>query len=384
MNILAKTGLKETIFHELNQIEIFSRYTTIPESEIAECLDKKTRKTSNLMRVDPNPSVGFQWKLDSRIGEYKIRMWDFANSYWRGDVIDIVGKVLNLNSCNAQDFIVICEHIITNCHKEHPVEQSEIVIQPTGGILLTNFGLEFRECNKQDLQYWGRAGLDKNDLTIGKVYFINQYWIVGKNIVNYRYNSKDVCYGYLLDVIHNTLIWKLYFINRGRNDNKRARFITNNIYPLEAMHELVPALVLVITKSRGDCLVIRKLVSQALAHASLLSTGVGEITVTITNLTSETTRLPKLLVNELRKTYKYIFFNTDFDPEGIRSAKYHLKNYGIQPLFLTNGRGGTKDYGAKDTKDYRVKFGEAKSVKLIETIILKLISDIEKVDNMKL
>jgi hypothetical protein len=381
MRLSLKTSLKEKIFSELNQIEIFSRYTTIDAGDITNCLHNSNKKTNNPLRLDNNASVGFKWTLDNRSGDYKVKMYDFADSYWRGDVIDIVGKILHLNAMNNLEFIAICEHIIDHVDSNYPIGytiNTPVKVEAPG---VTEFGIRVRDFNKRDTDYWAKCGLDINDLLLGRVFAVEQYWILPSTTLCYRYSYTDPCYAYLLDNIGGILIWKLYFINRGKNGDKRARFITNNTYPLEAMNELKESMVLVITKSRGDTLVMRKLIDKQGQHASLSSTGEGEITVT--NLTSEAIRLSKELVAGLRKNHEYIYLNTDFDPEGIRCAKYHLRKFGIQPLFLTNGKGGTKNYGAKDIKDYVVKFGVARSVTLIGKIITKLIKELEEVSRMK-
>lgn len=54
----------------------------------------------------------------------------------------------------------------------------------------------------------------------------------------------------------------------------------------------------------------------------------------------------------------------DFDLAGIRSANIMRKKYGIQPFFLTNGKLGTKDYGAKDPAEYVEHHGKYEAFKL--------------------
>ena len=367
MNILTKTSLTNEIFSNLNQVAVFSKYTGIPEYEITKCLNNKNKKTNNILRIDNSASLGFMWALDKRTGEHKIKMYDFADSYWRGDIIDIVGKLLQLNPCNNMEFVKICEHIITNSNSETSLFHNTNVKAFKPNRDITQFGVEIRPFTNKDLEYWKRRGLDKTDLEKGLVFAINSYWVLPNDTLSYHYSPKDVCYGYLLDNIKGVSIWKFYFIHRGRDGDNRSRFITNNQYPLESFNELVPADILFITKSRGDKLITRKLFTQGF----LFST--GERTITVTNFTSESVRLTKTISNWIYSNYKIVFINTDFDREGIRCAQYHKKEYDMIPLFLTNGKYGTMDYGAKDIKDYIYKFGEHKSIDLINSVIENII-----------
>jgi len=383
MNLLSSNTLKDKILNELNQVETFSKYTGIPETEIAACLSNSNRKTNNLLRIDNSASLGFKWVIDKGTREYKIKMYDFADSIWRGDIIDIVGVILQLNPHNNKDFVQICTHILQYGYGTKPINYSITVEKKLNtNRIINTINVELRDFTERDLKYWKNVGLTPNDLVTGRIYAINRYSVNDSNYY-YKHNANDVCYGYLLDVVHNTQIWKLYFVNRGRNGDTRARFVTNNIYPLEAMHELKPATALVITKSRGDCLLLRKLLDK-IQKAANLSFLQGNITLCVTNFTTETARLSKPLFTALKKDYEYIFSNTDFDREGIRSAKHHLKHFGIQPLFLTNGKGGTKNYNAKDLRDYYKAFGEKRTLKLITDVIEKIVNDLLTVDRAKL
>lgn len=55
----------------------------------------------------------------------------------------------------------------------------------------------------------------------------------------------------------------------------------------------------------------------------------------------------------------------DFDLTGVKMANTLLKRYNIQPLFLTDGRFGTRDYGAKDISDYIELNGPSKALEII-------------------
>jgi len=381
MNILHKTNLKTKIFFELDQVELFSRYTDISTIEIDACLHNTNRKTHNRLRTDDHASVGFQWAPDKQTGRMKIRMFDFADPYWRGDIIDIAGKVLRLNANLPRDFVEICKHILLVGVAGSKASVHSIRVEKEKEVrTITPIGFTIRDYSKYDLQYWGKAGITKEDLIKARIFAVESAYN-SKGELMYVHRAKDVCYVLLLDCIQNTNVIKLYFINRGRHGDKRARFITNNIYPLEAMHELTKADVLVITKSRSDTIVIRKLLAQ-ISSTSFSFT--GGLTILVTNFTAETHRLTEALGNYLASTYKYVFINTDFDRAGRACAIYHLRKFGFQPLFLTNGRFGTKDYGAKDVRDYVMKFGVLKGQTLMLNTIENIVNDLILIDNRKI
>lgn len=372
MNILSTTNLKEFIICKLDQVLLFSKYTDIPIHDINLCLSNKNKKAINRLRTDEHPSVGFTWHFDRKLNEYKIKMYDFADSYWRGDLFEIVGKVLQLNSNNNLDFIKICEHIIQNGSNDAPVIYTTQLPKTKKEHTLTTFGITFRDFTKLDLSYWKETNLTKEDLIKNHVYAVDTYWNTNDGKILYRYNPKDVCYAYLLDNIKEHLIWKFYFINRGRNGDKRSRFITNNIYPLEALNELHNADILVITKSRADKLLLVKLLDEIkVCNLYFLQ---GNYTICVTNFATETAKLTKALVDSLKQNYRYICINPDFDAEGMRCAQYHWKTHKIPAYMLTNGRGGTKNYGAKDIRDYFKAFGKKKTIELLNTLVNNIVA----------
>ena len=68
-------------------------------------------------------------------------------------------------------------------------------------------------------------------------------------------------------------------------------------------------------------------------------------------LQSESQILDEDQWKDLSSRFKTIYTLLDFDLTGVRSSNKMRKKYGTIPKFYTNGRFGTKDFGAKDTSD---------------------------------
>ena len=136
----------------------------------------------------------------------------------------------------------------------------------------------------------------------------------------------------------------MYFVDVNKN-SKYPRFRTNNPYPFECLHELKSADRLIITKSRKDTILLRKLLKQLPFEPEL------DKQYIVTNFTSEGIRLNDKWGDTISKMYDKIYTLTDFDLQGVSCGNYHRKHYGFIPLFLTNGRFNTKDHGAKDISD---------------------------------
>jgi DNA primase len=68
---------------------------------------------------------------------------------------------------------------------------------------------------------------------------------------------------------------------------------------------------------------------------------------------------------DFSKRFKNVYSMYDFDLTGIRSANKMRKLYNIQPLFLTNGRFNSFNYGSKDPSDFVEKEGPQEFIKTI-------------------
>jgi len=110
---------------------------------------------------------------------------------------------------------------------------------------------------------------------------------------------------------------------------------------MEGIHSVKPCKYLIITKSYKDVIALRKL-----KHLGIDSLG----------LRSETIIASKKEFEFISKLSDNIFTLFDFDRVGVRMSIKMRDKFGTIPLFITNGRFNTIDYGAKDITDLIEKY----------------------------
>jgi len=224
---------------QLDQIKLFSIVTGISEIEIDECLSNRNRTTLNIMRCEQHPSVTFYYSKN------KIIMHDFADSRYRGDIIEITGIRLTLNCNTSSGFIKICNWIINKASESSVPKQvgtySIVNKRPT------EIDYVVREYDDDiDGRYWNKYHISKFDLLRERVYPVLSATITKSNEVStYTYNRYNRCY---VIILYPVFYAKLYFIDRNKQSNF-PRFITNYPYPIERPDLLVKGELLIIAKS---------------------------------------------------------------------------------------------------------------------------------------
>jgi hypothetical protein len=354
MKFIIEDSLKDSILNTINDEEIFSRYLSISEPEIQECISTN-RKIRNPLRKDEHPSLGFKEYWSN--GRRRVWMRDFADDYFDGDCFQLVGICIGRDCNNKKGFIDICRHILNHVHTDYTVNNSSLLKRAN---TIRKYDIEYKDFEYSELRYWNQYGITKEGLRqykVFSVYSINE----GNNRV-YSYKKSDTCYGYYLgkDSETGTILWKFYFPNRNK-DNILPRFITNNKYNVEALYELKPNDYLLLTKSRKDCLCLRNLLASS-----------GKPNVSVTNVNGEGAKLNDFQVSTFKSMYpKGIFTFMDFDWQGVKCMGFHKRTYDIKPLLLTRGRFGSIEYGAKDFSDYIANNGVKEATKLIESCYVR-------------
>jgi hypothetical protein len=343
MQLYDTVKMKDYILSEFSQIDIFSIYLQIDRSEIEYCLSNTSNKTNNVLRGDENPSLGFMWVQDRETGLAKIRMYDFANSHYRGDCFDLVALTLQLQSNNKIAFITICKDIIYTLNSyKFGNQPNQIVKIPEKEV--KKFDLTYRPWNTLDIDIWNGFGF--HILEINRHIFPIQSAKLDDGIrkeLIYFHSHNDPCYAYVIGFYKGIVLYKLYFPLR-KKDGGLTRFMTNNrFYQLEDMHNLKPADLLLIAKSYKDKLLFKK----------ILFTLKLPITIEVTNISSESIILRPSVVEGLNMLYFIIITNFDFDYQGLVTSGEHMRKYGFPRFMFTNGRYGTPNHGGKDLCEVR-------------------------------
>jgi hypothetical protein len=342
MDIKNAGSYKKLILTKYDQVSIFANYLDINPSEIDYCLQSVSNKISNPLRNDPNPSLGFTTVIDREVGVFKIRMYDFGDSYYRGDCFDLVGKLLSTNSSDSVGFITICKDIINTMERGNSVNYRTLIpsIQK-----FTNIHVEPRLWNSFDINLWDSWGLHFNEIR-QDVYPISKAYV--NHMLDYKYNSSDPGYAWITDYKDNEPLYKLYYPNRGKKKGDLPRFKTNNkYYPLEGIHKMKAADILVITKSWKDRLLIKKIVTKL--HS--------KYTIEVTNVSAEGIVISKEFITNLNTIYIKLVSNFDFDRAGLIGSGILKRQYGVERFMFTNGKYGTINFGGKDATDICKAFG---------------------------
>jgi len=384
MLLLDNKQLKRYILENLSQEEIIAVFLGVSETDVHHCLKHTSNKINNPLRTDKNPSLGMMWITDNTTSLPKIRLWDFADSFYRGDCFDLVSWVTPLTSNNSHQFIQICKLIIgysTRNIVRNIRSNKEVIVTK----LPTTISIQPREWNVYDVKYWGKFGITLDTLNKEPCVPVEYAWINSKS-PNYTYVAKDPCYAYYvgIDPIDKRMIWQLYFPLRKKKIKGRPRFITNNSFSLMDIQPFEKKDVLVLIKSKKDKLVIKELLPLAIklltdgneASYKNISFLMGGISYDLRAVSAENPTITKHQNRILQKYYDYIFAYNDFDRAGIITSTFYRREFGYHSLTMTNGKFDTIDYGAKDISEYRERFGLTKSVKLVADAILHMIDTI--------
>lgn len=380
MLLLENNKLKRYILENLRQEEIVAVFLGVSEEEVNYCLAHPSNKIRNPLRTDKRPSLGMMWQTDNSTGLPKIKLYDFAESMYRGDCFDLVSWTSTLNPANKQHFVMICRAIIQYGSKQllriMPDVKQNIVItkQPV------TISIQSREFNNYDMRYWSKFGITKEHLILDRCFAVEYAWI-NSNIPNYTYGTKDPCYAYYIgrDILNGNELYQLYFPLRKKDRVSKPRFITNSSYALLDITDFFKRDILVLVKSKKDKLTILSLLERLKSNTSFLLWGV---TLDIRAISSENPTITKQQNDILQRNYPNIFIYTDFDRAGRQTAYYYKKAFGYHSLYITNGKFGTIDYGVKDISEYRDKFGEDKALALLMKAIEYIKDTVDQHDDI--
>ena len=320
---------KDRILELVSQEEIFRRYLVLdPVPGV---------RYRSPLRDDTHPTCGFAY---SKSGVLYFR--DFSGHFW-GDCFDVVQKMYScsfIQSLNiiSKDFDLF-KYGWTNRKSHVNGTDSKLPRKKVERKLIT---YSKREWTADDTQYWGQYNLNlsriENRFRVEPASWI---YIGGEPV--YGYSPADPAYVYNIGGDARTA----YFPKR-----PKSRFLTNHSY-VQGL-SLLPETgnLCVITKSYKDVMCFDSLGLYAVAPQG------------------EGNRIDSDLASNLAMRFSNIVILYDFDYTGVRGANtLRRRSFGMLPnlrvVFLTNGRFGTKNYGAKDFSDYLSKFGVRQAEKFI-------------------
>jgi hypothetical protein len=314
------------VLSKVSQEQIMSYYLGIP-------VDIGVLYRSPL-RNDNNPTCGFAY---SNNGNLMFR--DFSGHFW-GDCFDVVMYVRNCNFADALN------HICTDMALIKRMEIPEELLGPR--IPKTRKTLGFRKrtsWSEVDKEFWKSYHISSK--TLRKFHVSPMYMGFINDEVCYRYRDSDPGYAFWLRTdSNNTDRIKFYFPYR---DRTMTRFMGNcGANDLFGYDNLPP---------KGDLLIITKSLKDVMV---LYELGIPSIAVQ-----AESMVFDRNIFTDLASRFKRIITLFDFDHAGVRLTNIFRKLYSTGHRFLTDGRFGSLDYGAKDISDYIRSWGPKYTLSLI-------------------
>jgi hypothetical protein len=314
---------KEYILNHLTQEQIMEHYLGVPITF--------NRKICSPLRRDNNPTCGFRYAPS---GDLYFR--DFSG-HFAGNAFNVVEYIYGCNFNEALEIIAKDFKLRDGESRVERVEYNYDMIRESQK-RNTEIHIRIRPFNSLDKDYWSSFGISKATLQHFGVYACEAVWLNGKMV--YRYTKDDPAYAYRFD----EGVYKIYYPTRNK-----MRFMcnTNVMQGQQQLNDTGNFVVL--TKSMKDVMCLYEFGIPAVAPQS------------------ESAYPDEDIIDMLKDKFKKVYTFYDFDYAGIKMASEISRRYNIEPIFLTNGRFGTIDYGAKDWSDFVRKHGKDYAIMLVES-----------------
>lgn len=367
MKFKVQTSIVDYILDKYEQVDIFAHYLDINSSVIQECIDNKHKKINNPLRVDNNPSLGFQYNIHG-----KLIMRDFASSFYTGDCFHVAGIRLGMNCNIPKHFVDICNNIDTYVNKGIQGKGKIILLEDHIKIRDVSINIiepTYREINNYDIRYFNKFEISPEQVI--------KHFTPAETVINtindyvvedYIYDRRDPCYVIKLGYINHIFRYKLYFPKR--RTGKKPRFRTNYTLNIEDIALIGSNKNLIIQKSLKDELCLQNFLS----YANITNTD-------IIRISSESVILTQTEINVLKSRYTNILTMFDNDAQGNSASTTYLEKYSFIPIYITDllklsfhemkSIVETDRYDLripKNISDFREMYGKDKTSILIQTL----------------
>lgn len=295
---------KKYILKHVSEEEIFKKYIGVDVS--------MRGKFASPLREDKIPTCNFFRHRSS--GEIYLKD---HSGHFVGNCFDTVMFIFTVNYGTALE-IIASDFGLT----EGNVERQPMAIVHRERVK-SKLKFQSRAWMKCDADFWGKYAIRTSLLKFYKVSPIQYLFLDGD--IHYTHYVSNPAYHYGFGEDED----KVYFPKK-----KSFRFLCNTSV-LQGYDQLPETgEMLIITKSLKDVMVLYNLGYAAVAPQS------------------ESMSISFEDYEELSERFDTIYSWYDFDLTGIRTANKMKKEYGIRPIFLTNGRFKTRNFGAKDVSDW--------------------------------
>lgn len=263
---------------------------------------------SPLRTKDNNPSFVL-YKNKSN----KIMYKDFGTGEY-GDCFNFVSKVLNV------DFKTTLEDIWYTIASKGKVSSEGLKIRNYRHSRNKDIFIKSRYFSETDNEYWGKFNISRETLKRFNVTPIQHYWI-NDTIYSNIYKKDDPAYAFK--------VYTKFKIYRPCTKDKKDKFRTScGIYDMFGLEQLIDtANTLIITKSLKDVMILYELGYNAIATQG------------------ESCQIPKIIMDDLKNRFKYIYILYDNDKAGINGSIKLKETYdNLLQIFIPK-RYKSKDIG---------------------------------------
>lgn len=300
---------KEFLFSKIEPYDVYRYY-------IGDFVIGQARKSP--FHKDNNPS----FSIYMRDGKLKHR--DHSDDRYRGDCIDLVQQLFNLDTKKAtqkiaKDFGIVdgkdeSQKITSQYTKPFIDQKRHCFIQ-----------VATRPWTKEDAAYWTQFGITKDQLKAEEVYPLKDVFI---NRRRERVNKDELFYAYRYDEG-----FKIYFPNRPKDERWKSNIPITIVENMKILSDYDPSVVL-ITKSKKDRLVLSRYFPYVL------------------NVQNETRAcFTEDFVQKLKG--RIVWINYDSDEPGIRNCTNITSEFGYKYINVPKQFLPVKDYA-----DLYCKYGE--------------------------
>jgi hypothetical protein len=306
---------KDYILSRITEEEIFSFYLNIDE-----IVEGKLYRSP--LRDDRHPTCSFSYR------GFRLRFRDWKEKGDK-DCFDVVGSMYALDFGSTLDKIAYDFKL-----SEKPVVAELVEKLKRKSKLSTNYSgsssviqVKIQDFTRVDKAYLTQFGITRKITKKFKCYSVGKLWVNGKDV--YYYKDTDPAIGYYFGRdLEGRELWKIYFYKRST-----MRFISNTA-KLNGWNQL---------PEKGSSLIITKSMKDVMV---LTSWGIHSIAPQ-----AESAIIPDDIIDLIYEKFSKVYSLFDFDYTGVCAAN-RLRKRKIIPLFLTDGRFGTHNYGSKDISDY--------------------------------
>ena len=224
---------KEFLFSKIDPYDVYRYY-------ISDFTIGQARKSP--FHKDTNPSFSVYMR------DGKLRHKDHSDDKYRGDCIDLVQQLFNLDTKRAT--IKIAKDFGISEGKD---ESEKITSQYTKPFMdqkrYSFIQVKTRAWTKEDADYWKQFGITKEELKAEEVYPLKEVFI---NRRKERTDKDELFYAYRYDEG-----FKIYFPNREKGERWKSNIPITIVENIKILDDYDPSVVL-ITKSKKDRLVLSR------------------------------------------------------------------------------------------------------------------------------